>query len=346
MDKIHSNAEETARGSELSNLAPKTKVETASSLSDTQATLENPFSDSIVNPQLDPQSPHFSIRAWLSNLTRFTSQHPLNSQLQFGVCFRNLSVSGSGSPTDYQKTVSNVFFSIPPFVRKWLGSSAGSRSRKIPILHSFNGVVRNGEMLLVLGRPGSGCSTLLKTISGDVHGLHIEIPHSHLNYQGIGPQELRAQFRGETIYMAENDVHFPQLTVDETLSFAALARTGDGIDIIPGLTRAAFAAGLKDVAMAAFGLLGVAGTNVGNDMIKGVSGGERKRVSIAEAMLSGSALQCWDNSTRGLDSANAVEFCRTLKAAAELAGATMLVALYQAPQAAYDVSCNWSLLWI
>jgi ABC-type multidrug transport system ATPase subunit len=77
---------------------------------------------------------------------------------------------------------------------------------------------------------------------------------------------------------------------------------------------------------------------VGSELIKGVSGGERKRVSLAEAMLSGSALQCWDNSTRGLDSANAVEFCATLKAAAELAGTTMLVALYQAPQAAYEVS--------
>lgn len=331
MDKIHSsNAEETA-----------------SPPSDTQATFKNPFADRIVNPQLDPRSPEFSIRAWLSNLNRFTSQHPANSQLQLGVCFRNLSVSGSGSPTDYQKTVSNVFLSIPSLVRSWfkLGPSASSRSRKIPILHGFDGVVHSGEMLLVLGRPGSGCSTFLKTISGDIHGLHIETPQSHLNYQGIGSQEMRAKFRGETIYMAENDVHFPQLTVDETLSFAALARTGDGIEVIPGVTRAAFAARLKDVAMAAFGLLGVAGTNVGNDMIKGVSGGERKRVSIAEAMLSGSALQCWDNSTRGLDSANAVEFCRTLKVAAELAGATMLVALYQAPQAAYDVSCNSSLLW-
>jgi len=68
-----------------------------------------------------------------------------------------------------------------------------------------------------------------------------------------------------------------------------------------------------------------------------VSGGERKRVTIAEAALSYSPLQCWDNSTRGLDSANAIEFCKTLRTQADVMGTTSFVAIYQAPQAAYDV---------
>lgn len=76
---------------------------------------------------------------------------------------------------------------------------------------------------------------------------------------------------------------------------------------------------------------------MGSDLIRGVSGGERKRVSIAEAALSGSAVQCWDNSTRGLDSANAIEFCKTLRVYADLAEATPLVAIYQSPGSAYDV---------
>lgn len=61
-------------------------------------------------------------------------------------------------------------------------------------------------------------------------------------------------------------------------------------------------------------------TRVGNDFVRGVSGGERKRVSIAEAALGGSPLQCWDNSTRGLDSATALEFVRTLRLSTSLAG--------------------------
>lgn len=64
----------------------------------------------------------------------------------------------------------------------------------------------------------------------------------------------------------------------------------------------------------------------------------RKRVSIAEALLSSSPLQCWDNSTRGLDAANAIEFCKTLKMSTETAGSTACVAIYQSPQSAYEVS--------
>ena len=78
-------------------------------------------------------------------------------------------------------------------------------------------------------------------------------------------------------------------------------------------------------------------TKVGNDFVRGVSGGERKRVTIAEAALAGAPLQCWDNSTRGLDSANAVEFCRTLRMSSELVNTTSCVAIYQSPQSAYEI---------
>jgi ATP-binding cassette subfamily G (WHITE) protein 2 (PDR) len=71
----------------------------------------------------------------------------------------------------------------------------------------------------------------------------------------------------------------------------------------------------------------------------------RKRVSIAEALLSGAPLQCWDNSTRGLDSANAVEFCKTLRLSTEMSGCTAVVAIYQAPQDAYDVFDKVALLY-
>lgn len=83
-----------------------------------------------------------------------------------------------------------------------------------------------------------------------------------------------------------------------------------------------------------------ASRQVGNDFIRGISGGERKRVSIAEAAIGGSPLQCWDNSTRGLDSATALEFVRTLKVSTEVTGATAVVAIYQASQSIYDVCKN------
>lgn len=76
---------------------------------------------------------------------------------------------------------------------------------------------------------------------------------------------------------------------------------------------------------------------MGDDFVRGVSGGERKRVSIAEMALSGSPLAAWDNSTRGLDSATALEFTKSLRQSANLIGSTHAVAIYQASQAIYDL---------
>lgn len=95
---------------------------------------------------------------------------------------------------------------------------------------------------------------------------------------------------------------------------------------------------MRDVMMAIFGISHTFNTRVGDDIVRGVSGGERKRVSIAEAALTGAKFQCWDNSTRGLDSANAINFCQTLRVQADILGKVAAVALYQAPQSAYDVS--------
>lgn len=121
----------------------------------------------------------------------------------------------------------------------------------------------------------------------------------------------------------------------DTLEFAAEARAPR---IRPfNVTREQYAQHMRDVIMAIFGLSHTINTKVGNDYVRGVSGGERKRVSIAEVALSGSPLQCWDNSTRGLDSATALEFVRTLRMNTDLVGSTCALAIYQAPQAAYDI---------
>lgn len=97
---------------------------------------------------------------------------------------------------------------------------------------------------------------------------------------------------------------------------------------------------MRDVYMAIFGISHTVDTRVGDDFVRGVSGGERKRVSIAEAALTGAKFQCWDNTTRGLDSGNAIKFCKNLRLQADLAGVAAAVAIYQAPQSAYDVSID------
>ena len=146
---------------------------------------------------------------------------------------------------------------------------------------------------------------------------------------------MHSHHRGEAIYTAEIDVHFPQLTVGDTLTFAARARQPRQLP--EGLSRNEFSDHLRDVVMAMFGISHTINTRVGNEYVRGVSGGERKRVTISEAALSGAPLQCWDNSTRGLDSANAIEFCKTLRLQSELFNTTACVSIYQAPQSAYDL---------
>ncbi|KAJ0143631.1 Uncharacterized protein HZ326_13539, partial [Fusarium oxysporum f. sp. albedinis] len=134
---------------------------------------------------------------------------------------------------------------------------------------------------------------------------------------------MHTRHRGEAIYTAEVDVHFPHLTVGDTLDFAAHARAPRSIP--GGIDRETFISHSRDVVMAMFGISHTVNTKVGNEYVRGVSGGERKRVTIAEASLSGAPLQCWDNSTRGLDSANAVEFCKTLRLQTQMSDTAALV---------------------
>jgi hypothetical protein len=78
-------------------------------------------------------------------------------------------------------------------------------------------------ILTLTGGVFSGCSTLLKTISGETGGFFVD-SSSEINYQGISMEQMHSDFRGECIYQAEVDIHFPQMTVGQTLKFAARAR--------------------------------------------------------------------------------------------------------------------------
>lgn len=281
---------------------------------------------------LDPQSTSFSARKWAK--AYYESRVVMsegNIPRVAGLAFKSLDVYGFGTTADFQKTIANTVLDAKKLLSKLFNKS----ERRIDILHDLEGVVQPGEMLCVLGPPGSGCSTLLRTIAGDTHGFHVG-KDATLNYRGIRPEQIKKEYRGEAIYTAEVDHHFPHFTVGDTLYFAARARCPR---VIPeGSSRTKYAEHLRDVIMALLGISHTKNTRVGDDFVRGVSGGERKRVTIAEAALGFAPLQCWDNSTRGLDSAYATEFCRTLRIQADVMGCTSCVAIYQAPQVAYEAS--------
>ncbi|KAK3682089.1 ABC-2 type transporter-domain-containing protein [Podospora appendiculata] len=279
---------------------------------------------------LNPNGSNFSARAWAKAIVDKVTSDGFTFRTS-GVAFQDLNVFGFGTPTDYQKDVVNIWLEGVGLARKLVGNA---QKRRIDILKDFDGVVHQGEMLVVLGPPGSGCSTFLKTIAGDYNGIFVD-EKSYFNYQGMAAEEIHTHHRGEAIYTAEIDEHFPQLTVGDTLTFASHARAPRHLP--SGISKTAFCNHLRDVVMAMYGIGHTVNTRVGNEYIRGVSGGERKRVTIAEATLSNAPLQCWDNSTRGLDSANALEFVKTLRMQTELFRNTACVSIYQSPQSAYDL---------
>ncbi|OJJ32729.1 hypothetical protein ASPWEDRAFT_42743 [Aspergillus wentii DTO 134E9] len=281
------------------------------------------------DPALDPASKDFDHYKWVRKVIDSLSQDGIKSKTS-GILFRNLRVTGTGAALQLQSTMTDLL--MAPF-RLREAMPFGSKPPKT-ILNKFDGVIKSGELLLVLGRPGAGCSTFLKTLCGELHGLSLD-NESVVHYNGIPQEKMSKEFKGEVVYNQEVDKHFPHLTVGQTLEFAAAVRTP--AQRLKGMSRAEYAKTITQVIMAIFGLSHTYNTKVGNDIVRGVSGGERKRVSLAEMALSGATVSAWDNSTRGLDSATALKFVESLRLIADLGGASHAVAIYQASQGIYDL---------
>ena len=136
-----------------------------------------PALDGHVHGRVDQDPVDSQYGQWI----RKVFQEPARCRLSaIGIAYHNLHVFGFGTQTDYQKTLANY----PRVFLSRLASTIYRRPKsRIDILRNFEGLVRSGEMLVVLGRPGSGCSTLLKTLAGQTHGIYVH-DHSVINYQG------------------------------------------------------------------------------------------------------------------------------------------------------------------
>lgn len=137
--------------------------------------VENPF-EYEEGGDLDPYSANFNARKYVRSLGALGK----GSERLSGIAYKNLSVSGLQSDADYQKTVGNY----PLALIGGLRDAMSNRKRKVPIIEGLDGVLEAGEMLVVLGPPGSGCSTLLKSIAGEYNGLYLD-ESSEINYRGM-----------------------------------------------------------------------------------------------------------------------------------------------------------------
>lgn len=103
------------------------------------------------------------------------------------------------------------------------------------------------------------------------------------------------------------------------------------------ITRTEYRDYLTHLLLTVFGLRHTINTKVGNDYVRGVSGGERKRVSITEALAAHASVYCWDNATRGLDASTALEYSQAIRAATNILGNVGIVAIYQAGENIYTL---------
>jgi ATP-binding cassette, subfamily G (WHITE), member 2, PDR len=144
--------------------------------------------------------------------------------------------------------------------------------------------------LVVLGNPGSGCSTFLKTLVNQRHEYHaIE---GEVCYDSFTADELAKHYRGDLQYCPEDDDHFATLTVDQTISFAASMRIPENRP--DKISRSEYIREMTNTLESTFGLQHVRNTVVGDAAIRGVSGGEKKRVSLSEMMSSRALIGAWD----------------------------------------------------
>ncbi|KAJ4295394.1 ATP-binding cassette transporter snq2 [Kalmusia sp. IMI 367209] len=255
-----------------------------------------------------------------------------------GVVFKNLTVKGMGIGAALQPSVGDIFLGFPRFLKNLVTQGPRKAAGKPPVrtlLDGFSGCIKPGEMLLVLGRPGAGCSTFLKVLGNQRFGFE-EIT-GDVTYGGTSSDEMRKKYRSEVLYNPEDDLHYATLKVKDTLRFALKTKTPGKSSRKEGESRKDYVAEFLRVVSKLFWIEHTMDTKVGNELIRGVSGGEKKRVSIAEAMITKASVQSWDNSTRGLDASTALEYAQSLRSLTNMAQITTAVALYQAGESLYSL---------
>ncbi|KAF1863633.1 hypothetical protein Lal_00030702 [Lupinus albus] len=224
------------------------------------------------------------------------------------------------------------------------------KRHKLTILNDVNGVIKPGRMTLLLGPPGAGKSTLLCALAGKLDSNLKK--NGIITYNGIELDEFHV--KRTSAYISQTDNHIAELTVRETFDFAArcqgakegfaeytndLARLEKERNIHPSpeidaFMKASSVGGKKhsvntDYILKVLGLDVCSETIVGNDMLRGVSGGQRKRVTSGEMIVGPRKTLFMDEISTGLDSSTTFQIVKCIKNFVHQMDATVLMALLQ-----------------
>ncbi|XP_019193073.1 PREDICTED: ABC transporter G family member 9 isoform X2 [Ipomoea nil] len=211
----------------------------------------------------------------------------------------------------------NVVYKVKPDQKQGLSflktKKQKSEAEKI-ILKGVTGIVFPGEVLAMLGPSGSGKTTLLTALGGRLGG-HLA---GTITYNG---KPFSNAMKRNTGFVTQDDILYPHLTVTETLVFTALLRLPRTLTKQEKIEQA-------DAVITQLGLTKCKNSIIGGVFLRGISGGERKRVSIGQEMLINPSLLFLDEPTSGLDSTTAQRIVSTLWELSK-GGRTIVMTIHQ-----------------
>lgn len=184
------------------------------------------------------------------------------------------------------------------------------------MLNSVTGIVGPGEVMAMLGPSGSGKTTLLTALAGRLAGKI----SGAITYND---HPFTSAIRRNTGFLSQDDVLYPHLTVHETLTYTALLRLPRSLTHNEKMEHV-------DVVITELGLSRCRNSPVGggSTLFRGISGGERKRVSIGQEMLINPSLLLLDEPTSGLDATTAQRIVAVLRSLAR-GGRTVVTTIHQ-----------------
>ncbi|KAL4605794.1 hypothetical protein ACB092_09G055600 [Castanea dentata] len=234
---------------------------------------------------------------------------------------------------------------------------APSKKRKIQILKDVSGIVNPSRMTLLLGPPGAGKTTLLQALAGKPEKdlrLSGKVTYCGHEFHEFVPQRTCA-------YISQFDIHYGEMTVREILDFSGRCLgVGTRYEMLVELSRREKEAGIKpdpeidafmkntamagqetslvtDYVLKILGLDICADIVFGDEMNRGISGGQKKRVTTGEMLVGPAKALLMDEISTGLDSSTTFQICKFMRQMVHIMEVTMVISLLQPAPEAYDL---------